>query len=342
MHRLKNMKMKKILVTGGFGFIGSTLVEILIKDKKNKVHVIDDMSNSPIDIKDYLEIIGNPKNLSYEVITIEKYFKKKKIGRWDEIYHLASPVGPAGVLKHAGRMIQNVVRDGYDIIDYCLKNSAKLLDVSTSEIYGGGVEGYCPETTPKIVPPKTTVRLEYAIAKLSMETAIANLCRVSKLKAVIVRPFNVAGKRQSPKGGFVLPRFIQQANENNPITVFGDGSDIRAFTNIKDMAEGIILTMRKGRNGEAYNIGNPKNKINILKLAKKVKKVLKSKSKIILIDPKTIYGDYYEGANDKFPDAKKAMLELGWKPKYDIDFTILEAYEEFMRQKEKGILKDRI
>lgn len=338
----KNMKSKKILVTGGFGFIGSTLVEILIKDKKNKVHVIDDMSTSPVDIKDYLETIGNPKNLSYEIITVEKFFQKKRIGHWNEIYHLASPVGPAGVLKYAGRMIQSVVRDGYLIIDYCLKNKTKLLDVSTSEVYGGGVGGYCPESTPRIVPANVTVRLEYAIAKMAIETAIVNICRVFKLNASIVRPFNVSGKRQSPKGGFVLPRFIQQAYENKPITVFGDGSDVRAFTNVKDVAIGIILAMEKGKNGEIYNIGNPANKINILHLAKKVKKVLKSKSEITSIDPKTIYGNYYEGASDKFPDANKAMKELGWKPQYDIDSTILEAYDEFIRQKEKGVLRDKI
>ena len=166
--------MKKILVTGGFGFIGSTLVEILAKDKKNKVHVIDDMLTSPIDIEDYLEAIGKPKNLTYEITTVEEFFTKKKIGRWDEIYHLASPVGPAGVLKHAGRMIRVVVRDGYLIMDYCLKERAKFLDVSTSELYGGGQDGYCDETMPKIISATTTVRLEYAVAKLAVETAIIN------------------------------------------------------------------------------------------------------------------------------------------------------------------------
>jgi UDP-glucose 4-epimerase len=334
--------MKKILVTGGFGFIGSTLVEILVKKSENKIHVIDDMSTSPIDIEDYLVNIGKPKNLTYEITAIEKFFQGKEIGYWDEIYHLASPVGPAGVLKHAGKMIQTVVRDGYLIINYCLKNKTRFLDVSTSEIYGGGQNGYCSENMPKIIPAETNARLEYAIAKLAVETAAINSCRNRGLDAVIVRPFNVAGKRQSPKGGFAVPRFIQQAYQNQPLTVFGDGSAVRAFTHVEDMAKGIMLAMEKGECGEIYNLGNQDNKLTILELAKSIKKIMKSKSEIIFVDPKKIYGNYYEDANDKYPDAKKAIYNLGWVPTLGTESVIKSARDEYLRQIKKGVLRDRI
>lgn len=334
--------MNKILVTGGFGFIGTTLVEQLVKRKKNNVHIIDDLSTSSIQIDDYLNQLGNPNNLSYEIITVESFFKRNPNNNYNEIYHLASPVGPAGVLKHAGNMVKDVVRDGYLIMDYCLKNGSKFLDISTSEIYGGGKSGYCPETTDKIVPSQTTVRLEYAVAKLAVETALINKCRVENLQATIVRPFNVAGPRQSPEGGFVVPRFIQQACSNKPITVFGDGSAIRAFTHVEDMASGIILAMERGKNGDAYNIGNPENKTTIINLAKKILSVINSESDIVFVDPKKIYGDYYEEANDKYPDAKKAKKELGWEPKFDIEKTVIDARDEYLRQKEKGILQDKI
>jgi UDP-glucose 4-epimerase len=335
--------MKKILVTGGFGFIGTTLIDLITRNPNNHVHVIDDLSTSPIIVDDYLKQIGNRQNLSYEITTISSFFLKAQgPGDWDEIYHLASPVGPAGVLKHAGNMVRDVVRDAYLIIDYCILNNIKLLDVSTSEIYGGGQFGYCPESTPKIVPAKTTIRLEYAIAKLAVETALINSCKSKSLKCTIIRPFNVAGPRQSPKGGFVLPRFIQQAYNYLPITVFGDGSAIRAFTHVEDMAKGIILGMEKGHNGEAYNIGNPDNKTNILDLAHRVKNVLGSKSSIIFVDPKTIYGSDYEEANDKYPDSEKARLELGWMPEFNIDTTIRHAYDEYARQVKYNVLKDII
>ena len=335
--------MKKILVTGGFGFIGTTLVDLLLQDSYNKVHVVDDMSTASIDINDYISQISNSSSLSYDISTVENFFTKGAgPGEWDEIYHLASPVGPAGVLKHAGNMVREVVRDAYLISDYCLLRNIKFLDVSTSEIYGGGQSGYCPESTPKIVPAITTVRLEYAIAKLAAETAIINTCRVKNLNSTIIRPFNVSGPRQSPKGGFVLPRFIQQAVNNKPITVFNDGSAVRAFTHVNDMARGIILGMNNGKIGEAYNIGNPSNKTTILELAQRVIKVLNSKSEIIFVDPKKIYGETYEEANDKFPDAEKAKLELGWVPEFDIDRTILDATNEYTRQLKEGILKDTI
>ncbi len=334
--------MKNILVTGGFGFIGSSLVEILVKVKENKVHVVDDMSTSPIDIQDFLEEIGRPKNLSFDIMTVNDFFSKKNVGNWQEIYHLASPVGPAGVLKHAGEMIREAVRDGYSLIDYCLKMKTKLLYVSTSEVYGGGQEGFCSEFMPKIIPAKSSVRLEYAMAKLAMETAIVNTCKVKKFQANIVRPFNVSGKRQSILGGFVVPRFIQQAHQNLPITVFGDGQMIRAFTNVKDIANGLALVMSKGKNGEIYNIGNRANKIRIIDLAKKVKKILKSQSEIIFVDPKKIFGPLWEEANDKFPDAEKVRKDTGWIPKYDIDTTIKDAYAEYLRLLKRRMLKHKL
>jgi UDP-glucose 4-epimerase len=334
--------MKKILVTGGFGFIGATLVRQLLAEPGVQVHVVDDMSTSSMVIPDYLGQLGHPANLSYDLTTVHAFFTRPDPGEWHEIYHLASPVGPAGVLPHAGNMVREVVRDAYLIIDYCRARGARLLDVSTSEIYGGGQSGYCAESTPKIVPPETTIRLEYAIAKLAAETAIINMCNNKGLQAVIVRPFNVAGPRQSPKGGFVLPRFIQQAHYGRPLTVFGDGSAIRAFTHVDDMCSGIVLGLKNGRNGDAYNVGNPANKTTILDLARRTVRVLNSKSEIQFVDPRTIYGPTYREASDKFPEAAKAQNELGWKPLHDIDSTIRAAYEEYVRQLRVGVLKDAV
>lgn len=332
----------KILVTGGFGFIGTTLVQHLLAQSNAQIHVVDDMSTSPIDLDDFLDQVDRPQRLSYTINPVHEFIAHAEPHAWTQIYHLASPVGPAGILKHAGEMIRTVVRDGYALIDYCRKGGSRLLDVSTSEIYGGGVGGLCAESTSKIVQPKTTVRLEYAIAKLAVETAIINHCKTGALNAVIIRPFNVAGPRQSPRGGFVLPRFVQQADSGRPLTVFGDGSAVRAFTHVSDVALGIIRAMQKGGNGTAYNVGNPENKTTILDLAKRVRRVLESRSEIHFVDPKTIYGQLYEEASDKFPDAGKAMSELGWEPKYGIDETILAARDEFVRQRKRGVLKDQI
>jgi nucleoside-diphosphate-sugar epimerase len=193
-----------------------------------------------------------------------------------------------------------------------------------------------------VVPQRRTVRLEYAVAKLAAETAILNHVAASGIDAVIVRPFNVSGPRQSPRGGFVLPRFVQQAVSGKPITVFGDGRAVRAFTHVADMAAGLHLAMTRGRRGETYNLGNPANHTNVAALAEAVKAVTASASEIVHVDPKTIYGALYEEASDKFPEAGKAMTELGWAPRHDIGKIIEDFWVEHRRQVAAGRLKDAI
>jgi len=318
---------KSVLVTGGFGFIGSHMVEMLLNKQDVHVHVVDNMVTSPIHLPAYLEQLGSSDRVSYDLCTVKEFFSRKDLPVFDEVYHLASVVGPVGVLKHGGRILQSTVDDGYAVADYCLRVKAKLCDVSTSEVYGGGRDGYCSEKDSMIIPPKVSVRLEYAVAKLGCEVALMNLSKVTELDARIVRPFNVAGPRQSTMGGFVLPRFIKQALAGELITVYGDGKMIRAFTHVRDVADGIMRTMCCGRRGEAYNMGNPANKITILELAKQVLEITRSRSEITFVDPKTLWGPLFEEANDKYPDADRAMNELGWRPQYDLRSTILETVE---------------
>jgi UDP-glucose 4-epimerase len=321
----------RILITGGFGFIGGHLIEELAKDDNNRIHVVDNLSSNPLPLDILLDELEHPSNLTYDICSVEKFCGDNPSREFDQIYHLASPVGPAGVLKHAGQMIKVIVDDTYRLMDLALRNEAKLVDVSTSEVYGGGQDGYCSENQPKVVPPITTVRLEYAIGKLAAETAIINTCKVTELKTCIVRPFNIAGPRQSGVGGFVLPRFISLAMQNRPLTVFGDGRQVRAFTYVKDIARGLVKVMERGQRGEDYNLGNPHNKICILDLARRVVEVTSSKSEIRFVDPKKIYGPLYAEASDKYPDATRAINELEWQPTLKVD-EIIEGTFHYMCQ----------
>jgi len=314
-----------ILITGGFGFLGSHLVELLLEEPDNHVHVVDNFSTSPLPLPDLLEILRERDNLTYSVMDVEDFCQSQPTKKYDAIYHLASVVGPAGVLPHAGRIAHSMLRDTMAIAELALECDARVLDVSTSEVYGGGQEGYCSETMPKIVPAKSSARLEYAVGKLAAETALLNLCAVGKLDARIVRPFNITGPRQSGRGGFVLPRFIGQALAGTDITVFGDGTQIRAFTHVRDMVEGIALAMRYGKVGEVYNLGNPKNRCTIHELATDVQRLTGTRSRIVHVDPKAIYGPLYEEANNKFPDASKAVAELGWNPCHERERAIQDT-----------------
>jgi UDP-glucose 4-epimerase len=320
------MKDKHILVTGGFGFLGSHLVERLLADEDARVHVVDNLSTSPLDHEAFVRRVNDPR-LTYDILSIEDYYARGTFAPFAEIFHLASVVGPVGVLGHAGKITKLITDDTYRVIDIANRSGARLCDVSTSEIYGGGRDGYCSENDNKIITPKTSVRLEYAVAKLACEIALVNTCKVSDLYAVIIRPFNIAGPRQSGKGGFVLPRFIKQCLAGEPLTVYGDGGMIRAFTHVIDVAEGIVRALRLGRRGEAYNIGNPQNKISIRDLAERTVRLTASESRIDYVDPKALFGPLFEEANDKYPDADKAMGELGWRPRFDLDTVIRDSVE---------------
>jgi len=317
----------RILVTGGFGFIGSHLTERLLQESSNHVHVVDSLVTSPIDVDSFVAQLENPERLTFDICTIREFFARLEIAEFDEIYHLASIVGPVGVLKHSGVILRDMVGDAYDLINYCLKYKTKLTDVSTSEVYGGGKNGYCCETDSMIVPAKISVRLEYAVSKLACEIALVNTCRTSNLHATLVRPFNVAGPRQATAGGFVLPRFINQALSGEALTVYGEGTSVRAFTDVRDIVDGIVRTMKYGRSGEVYNMGNPVNKTTILDLARRVVAITGSKSEISFVDPKVLWGPLFEEASDKYPDADRAMSELQWHPQAGLDSVIQDSVE---------------
>lgn len=320
----------RILITGGFGFLGSHLVELLLNTTTAHIHVVDNLSTSPLPLEQLFKEFGDTKDrLTYDICSVAEYYQRFGEHPVDRIYHLASVVGPAGVLKHSGRIVQSIVSDAYFMMELAQRHKARLLDVSTSEIYGGGVNGACSEDTPKIIPSKVSARLEYAVGKLAAETALMNMCRVDGLWACIIRPFNISGPRQSGKGGFVLPRFIWQAVTGQSLTVFGDGSQVRAFTHAVDVAQGLILSMEKGVPGQTYNLGAPANKCSIKDLAEAVIRIAKSSSSIALVDPKTIYGPMYEEANDKFPLADRAINELGWRPIHSRDDIIAETVDYF-------------
>jgi nucleoside-diphosphate-sugar epimerase len=318
--------MKKVLITGGLGFLGSHTIE-KYKDGNHEITIIDNMSTNTI-------APDNPICDGCNVIITDILNYKWDVNNpFDLIIHYASPVGPAGILQHSGNMARYIVDDVYWAIEGAQLFDCQLIFVSTSEIYGFRDSPVkLVEDDDKLLRGDFKVRNEYSMAKLLCELVISNTAKVTNLKYQIIRPFNISGDRQLPDAGFVLPRFVVQALAGKPITVFGDGEQVRAFTYVKDIVDGIYLTSLADKS-DIWNIGEPQNEVSINYLAQRVKELTNSNSEIVHIDPTTIYGPLYAEAWDKIPNPGKIVGELNWNPNTDVD-TIINKVIEFWKSNE--------
>ncbi len=312
--------MKSTLVTGGLGFIGSHLVELLLS-KGTEVVIIDSFVNNCVDDMDCDILAGSIPN----VVSMEDIFV-------DAVFHLASTVGPVGVLSRSGEMGIDIVTDTVVLRDLCIEDKIKFIYVSTSEIYGDVKDWH--EDSVKVFPAHYTVRSEYAAGKMTSEIGIVNKAKVADLEYTIIRPFNVAGPRQKPNFGFVLPRFVIAALTGQPITVYGDGSQRRAFTDVRDICDAMYMLAIHYEG--IFNIGNPANEMSIKDLAELVLKLVgDTDSEIIYVDPKKLHGDLFEEVPDKIPCIDK-LKGLGWSPKYSIEETINDTIEYYRKKIEDG------
>lgn len=313
--------MKSILITGGMGFIGKFLVRKLLAERDYQLTIVDNLSSSRVDEG----IVSNPR-VAFFNANFESWVPP--VGeRYHQIYHLTSPVGPLGVLKYKGRIGEMILGQLYHAAEFAMKMDAKLLEISTSEVYGQHPDNEREgqrEDIDKIVPSNLTVRLEYGVAKLLCEIVLKNLSRDSKLDYICIRPFNIVGPKQNGDLGFIIPRFLKQASAGEPLTVYGDGSQKRTFTHVQDFVDAIFLAMESERTGEIYNVGNPANVTTILSLAEKIKMVTNTRSTIKFVDPAELYKDFAEAWN-KIPNIDKISSHTGWKPKYSLDFIVNEV-----------------
>jgi nucleoside-diphosphate-sugar epimerase/glycosyltransferase involved in cell wall biosynthesis len=313
---------RRVLVTGGLGFIGSFVSESAAA-RGAKVTIVDSGVSSVCDPSELDAPVGSIKHVAEGV---EEYLSSHpSLSDFDQVIHCASYVGPAALLEHSGRIGPAIVRATAALIEACIRADIPLVNFSSAEVYGRS--GMLFEGSDVRVPPHYSTRIEYALGKLTAESMCIN-SKDRGLRAVVLRPFNVAGPRQSRFGGFVLPTFVQQALAGRPLTVFATGRQKRAFCAVSDLCRFIheYLDDAAFDNPRIYNVGNPANTIEISDLAARVKEMVGTPSEIVFADARAIYGPGYEEAEsfEKLPDISSAV-ELGWTPEVTLDELLEET-----------------
>jgi UDP-glucose 4-epimerase len=325
--------MKKILITGGLGFLAFHLIKSLLKRYNNpRITVIDNLSSSIIEFGDLYSKLNVIINDFQKINVLNDSF--------DDIYHLASPVGSLGILKKNGYVAKEILELTYKAIEFSIKYDAKLIFISSSEIYG--YSGMHEENAVKKYSNSHGTRMEYALGKYTSEIILRNLSFSSKLKYNIIRPFNIIGEQQSSKIGFVVPTFFENAIRNSPIPVYNDGKQKRSFCCADDIVSAIIAIQESDITGEIFNVGNNNSAISINDLAKKIRSICYSDSEIIHIDPVKIHGETYIEAFDKIPNLNKLESQIDWKPEIDLDTALNRLYNSYIDKDENIVRKSGV
>ena len=314
------MVRKKILVTGGAGFVGSHLCERLLNEG-NEVYCLDNFFTGQK--QNIVHLISNP---FFELIrhdVVNPYLIEV-----DEIYNLACPASPIHYQYNPIKTIKTSVMGAINMLGLAKRVHAKILQASTSEVYGNPKIHPQPESYWGNVNPIGD-RSCYDEGKRAAETLFRDYHRQNNVKIKIVRIFNTYGPKMHPNDGRVVSNFIVQALKNKNITIYGEGNQTRSFQYVDDLVEGMIKMMSSSENFTGpVNIGNP-DEFTILELAKKVIKLTGSKSKII----------YQPLPSDdpmmRKPDIELAKIKLDWEPTISLDEGLIKTISFFKEIIEK-------
>ena len=318
----------KILITGGAGFIGSHLTERLL-DLGHEVFVIDNLWTGKL--TNLKNIQGNERfHLVVDTILNESVMNEL-IFKVDHIYHLAAAVGVRNIMDHPVETLDINVKGTETVLRLANRFKKKILIASTSEIYGSHLDHSLSEDDNRVMGTVKKRRWAYACSKTLDEFLALAYFDEKKLPVVIARLFNTVGPRQSGQYGMVLPNFVQSALLGKPITVFGEGTQSRSFTHVKDVIEAIIQLMDEPKaEGDIFNVGND-HEISINELAQKVKEMAGSDSEIEHIPYEKAYGPGFEDMERRCPNIKKLNDLIGFKPGYDLE-TIIQSVIDYFKE----------
>jgi len=311
---------RRVLITGGAGFIGSHLTEELLS-RDLAVTVIDNLSTGNWSNLDHL---GHNKRLRVIVASAaDPKLLEKEVPRHDFVYHLASAVGVKLIIDHPVHTVQNIVETTEVVTSMCSKYRKPVLLTSTSEVYGKSEDIPFREDADIVMGATSKRRWAYACAKALDEFLVLAHYYETNLPVFIVRLFNTVGPRQTGRYGMVLPSLVGQALNGAPMTVYGTGRQSRCFCSVHDVVNALARFLEcPGAAGKVLNIGT-NEEITIHGLAQKIKQLTGSRSEIQLIPYDQAYGPGFDDMMRRVPDLTRAKELLGWTPKRSLDDIII-------------------
>jgi UDP-glucose 4-epimerase len=309
----------RVLITGGAGFIGGHLAEALLAGG-HQVLVIDDLSTGSIENITHLK---GRDGFEYTVDTVfNDQVMAELVDRADVVFHLAAAVGVKLIVQEPVHTIETNVHGTEVVLRHAAKKKKKVFIASTSEVYGKSTVVPFREDADLVMGATFRHRWAYACSKALDEFLALAYWKQKRLPVVIVRFFNTVGPRQTGQYGMVLPTFVRQALDGQPITVFGDGSQSRSFTDVSDVVWALLRLMEEPRAvGEVINVGNT-GEVTIRSLAEKIKAATLSDSPIVTIPYDEAYEAGFEDMPRRVPDLTKIRHLIGYEPRVALDEII--------------------
>ena len=307
----------RVLVTGGAGFIGSHLADALIA-RGDQVVALDNFSTgSTANIKHItknFEIIdGDIRNADLINDSIKDV---------DLVFHMAAALGVNTILESPLESISTNIAGSEVVLNAAASHKKRILIASTSEIYGKNPKQPLNETDDRVIGSPQKIRWSYSDAKAIEEAMAFSLNQEKGLKVTTARLFNTVGPRQSAHYGMVVPRFVRSALKNEPISIYGDGTQSRVFCHVDDAIEALLTLVGTDKTvNEVYNVGGT-GEITIKELADSVIKETKSQSSIEFIPYEKAYAPGFEDMQRRVPDISKIRQELDWAPKKNLSQII--------------------
>tara|TARA_B100001996_G_C18665327_1_gene594663 strand:- start:1667 stop:2638 length:972 start_codon:yes stop_codon:yes gene_type:complete len=318
----------RVLLTGGSGFIGSHLAERLL-GRGDQVVSIDNLSTGNLgNISEILEDENFTHHTADLLSEDGMELLKREVKDADVIFHLAAAVGVFNVVNFPAETIKNNIEITEALLRFAKSTSSKVVIFSTSEVYGKSADFPYNEDQDIVLGPSKNSRWSYASSKLVDEFLGLAYYNQHNLPVIVVRLFNTVGPRQVGHYGMVIPRFVEQAANNLPITVYGDGKQSRCFCNVEDTIEALLgLIDDENCVGEVFNIGSSQE-ISIGDLAIKIKQITNSESEITFTPYEEAYSSGFEDMLRRVPDTSKINRFIGWDATIGLEETIRRVWAQ--------------